>query len=98
MASSIIPEIDISALTSDAASEDSKRQVLDEIHTACKDIGFMSVVGHSVPLELIDRMERAGKKFFYLPKEDKMSIAPKKWNPDNSNKYRGYFPATVFGR
>lgn len=95
---SVIPEIDISSLVGGNSTVEEKDETLRQIHTACKDIGFLSIINHGVSQSLIDRMERAGKQFFYLPKQSKMSVAPNKWNPENSNVYRGYFPATVFGK
>jgi len=37
-------------------------------------------------------------RFFALPSDEKMKFASKKWNPNNTNTYRGYFPASVNGK
>ena len=95
---SVVPEIDIAALVTENSTPEARQKVLDNIDDAMKNIGFMSIINHGVPKQLIERMEKTGKDFFYLPSDVKMSIASKKWNAENENRYRGYIPASVFGK
>lgn len=95
---SIVPEIDIWALLSPTSTAEQQKEVLDKIDDAMRNIGFMSIINHGVPKELIQRMEKTGKDFFNLSHDEKMLIASKKWNPENKNRYRGYIPASVFGK
>ena len=81
-----VPQIDIKALTSTSSSDTERQNVLIQIDDAMRNIGFMSVVNHGA------------KRFFQLPPEIKMTIAPKHLNPSNSNTYRGYIPSSVFGK
>ncbi|KAL6211639.1 hypothetical protein ACLB2K_016862 [Fragaria x ananassa] len=45
-----------------------------EIGHACQKWGFFQVVNHGVPLELFERMEEVGKRFFELPLEEKKKV------------------------
>ena len=38
------------------------------------------------------------KKFFETSFQNKLKLAPKKWNKKNKNFYRGYFPNDVNGK
>ena len=93
----IIPEIDISALFNDSL-EAEKKSVQDQIKYACESIGFMTIVGHNVPQDVITSMLEAAREFMYLPTDVKLSAASQKWNPSSKNKYRGYWPSSVFGK
>ena len=96
--SSIIPEIDISALINKDAVPAEKASVLCRIKEACESIGFMTVVGHNVPQGVISGMLAAAREFMYLPSDRKLCAASQKWNPASKNKYRGYWPSSVFGK
>jgi isopenicillin N synthase-like dioxygenase len=61
-----IPVVDISA---------HRRRVVDEIGRACGQIGFLTVVGHGVPEELVAETAAAGRAFFDLPELEKRRLA-----------------------
>jgi isopenicillin N synthase-like dioxygenase len=58
----------------------------------------MTVTGHGVAREQIDATAAAAERFFALPTESKRAVAPRHWNADSSNVYRGYFPSSVAGK
>ena len=80
-----LPIIDVSALESSEPAE--RSAVAAEIRAACLDKGFLYVVGHGVPDDLIADMWRVTKAFFALPLEDKDAVSIKR-SPYN----RGYEP------
>jgi isopenicillin N synthase-like dioxygenase len=55
------------------------------IDAACRDIGFLSVVNHGIPDDVIARMLTAADGFFAMPTEDKLALVPA--TPEND---RGY--------
>jgi isopenicillin N synthase-like dioxygenase len=61
-----VPVIDISG---------DRAKVVDEVERACREIGFLSVVGHGVPEELVAATAAAGRSFFDLPDEEKRTLA-----------------------
>jgi isopenicillin N synthase-like dioxygenase len=61
-----IPVVDISA---------DRRRVVDEVGEACRRIGFLTVVGHGVPEELVAETSAAGRAFFDLPEDEKRLFA-----------------------
>jgi len=83
--SSSIPIIDFSAWTSDSTPE-AKLVVAKELADACHHVGFVSIVNHGVPLELLDEAFAWSKKLFDLKTEQKM-LAP---HPDGPTVHRGY--------
>ncbi len=69
-----IPVIDLApALSGDPAA---RARVAREIADACTDIGFFTIRGHGVPLELIDALRTRASTFFNLPIEEKMRAQP----------------------
>ncbi|MBM3485902.1 MAG: isopenicillin N synthase family oxygenase [Alphaproteobacteria bacterium] len=67
-----IPIIDVSrALTGDAAS---KGAVAGAIDRACRDTGFFSVVGHGVPMDLVQSTRAMAVAFFAQPDAEKMKV------------------------
>ncbi len=44
------------------------------IRQACEDVGFLSVTGHGVPADLIERTTQTAREFFDLPLADKMTV------------------------
>jgi isopenicillin N synthase-like dioxygenase len=71
-ANDAIPTIDLSPLQN--GSERERRDVARQIDSACTDIGFFMVVGHSVPLDLIKTTRQRAIDFFALPDAEKMKV------------------------
>jgi isopenicillin N synthase-like dioxygenase len=46
-----------------------------EVRRACEEIGFLTVVNHGVPEELVARMEHVSRAFFDLPAAEKTALA-----------------------
>ena len=98
MRQEIITKIDISELINFGLQSNKSNKIIKQIKKACLNTGFFTVVGHGVPVHLINSILICSKKFFDLPAKKKLSIAPQKWNKENSNVYRGYFPRFVNGK
>ncbi len=80
-----VPTIDISAYVGDG-SPDARATVAAAIDHACRTVGFMQIVGHGIPADVIDGFTTALDDFFGLPLEEK-----KRWvRPSGEN--RGYSP------
>jgi isopenicillin N synthase-like dioxygenase len=58
----MVPVIDLS---------NERERVVGEVGRACREIGFLTVVGHGVPEELVTRTAAAGHAFFDLPEAEK---------------------------
>jgi len=56
---------------------ENKQQVAREIRQACEDIGFFTVSGHGVPLELVRSTNAAARAFFDLPLDEKTKVLAK---------------------
>jgi isopenicillin N synthase-like dioxygenase len=69
MTNRAIPLVDLSQFTQGAAEE--RRAFVDALGSAFHEIGFVGVVNHSIPAELIDGFYREAKAFFQLPAEVK---------------------------
>ena len=98
MQSNYIPNIDLYEIISKDLNSNAAKQIAKSIKEASEDIGFFTVTNHSIPISKIENLLKTCKKFFYLPEEDKLKIAPKKWNPNTNTVYRGYFPSSVNGK
>ena len=98
MQSNYIPNIDLSEIISKDLNSVAAKQIAKSIKEASEDIGFFTVTNHGIPISKINNLLKTCKKFFYLPEEDKLKIAPKKWNPNTNTVYRGYFPSSVNGK
>jgi isopenicillin N synthase-like dioxygenase len=61
-----VPVIDISG---------DRPRVIDAVGRACSEIGFLIVVGHGVPEELVAATAAAARAFFDLPDEEKLALA-----------------------
>ena len=61
-----VPVIDLSA---------GRARVVEEVGRACREIGFLAVVGHGVPEELVAETAEAGHAFFDLPETEKRAFA-----------------------
>lgn len=77
-----LPILDLSLLDGSAADAARFR---DELRHATHEVGFFYLVGHGLPLELIDRMMTTARAFFALPEEAKLAI-----ENTHSPHFRGY--------
>src|SRR3979411_548590 len=68
-------------------------RIAREVHDACRDIGFLTIVNHPGPPAKITEIFRQSARFFALPLEAKM-----KAYMGNSNLFRGYLPMDEPGR
>ncbi len=80
-----LPVIDFAPLA--GTNETAKDRLAKEVHDACRDIGFLTIVNHPVPPAKIREIFRQSARFFALPLEAKM-----KAYMGNSNLFRGYLP------
>lgn len=55
--------------------ENERRQVAAQVDRALREIGFLLVTGHGVPLELREQVRTAAKRFFALPETAKARYA-----------------------
>ncbi|KAI2670563.1 hypothetical protein LCP963914a_9821 [Penicillium roqueforti] len=67
-------------------SEAGRQRVAQELITACKEVGFVYIVNHSLPESMLDEAFHWSKLFFDLPQELKLK-AP---HPDGWAVHRGY--------
>jgi isopenicillin N synthase-like dioxygenase len=61
-----VPVIDLSA---------ERARVVGEVGRACREIGFLTVVGHGVPEKLVAETGDATRAFFDLPEDEKLALA-----------------------
>ncbi|MGU3432204.1 isopenicillin N synthase family dioxygenase [Actinomycetes bacterium M1A6_2h] len=78
-----VPTVDISPYVDDGTPE-ARSRVASDIDYACTTVGFVQVVGHGVPDDVIDGLARAMDSFFGMPLEDKRAFV----TPPSVN--RGY--------
>lgn len=75
------PTIDIAPLIRpEAYSHEEITKTRDLIRSASEKWGFYSIINHSIPSELIDRLQDQMKRFFALPKEVKSTIRRNRYN------------------
>ncbi|KAI3414702.1 Fe2OG dioxygenase domain-containing protein [Psidium guajava] len=79
-----VPTIDLK----DIESEDPlvRERCHEELRKAAMDWGVMHLVNHSIPVDLMERVKKAGEEFFNLPIEEKEKYA----NDQGSGKIQGY--------
>jgi isopenicillin N synthase-like dioxygenase len=82
-----LPLVDISAAL---GSEQTHRATTTAVAHACESIGFMVVVGHGIPVGLINRVREDIKLYFSLSEEEKRQQQVTRSN------YRGYIPRGFF--
>ena len=92
-----IPTIDISSLLKGLDSKQAKNTI-KKIERACIEIGFFQITNHGICRAQIENLCSVGNKFFKSSQQNKIKLAPKKWNIKNKNIYRGYFPSDVNGK
>ncbi len=68
-------------------------RIAREVHDACRDIGFLTIVNHPVPPAKIREIFRQSQRFFALPVAEKM-----KAYMGHSNLFRGYLPMDEPGK
>src|SRR5258708_2690231 len=84
---SAIPVVDMAPLFS-AGQTEARTQVAGDIEHACRDTGFFYIRNHGISQALIDDLDRASRKFFALPEDQKSEIAMVR----GGRAWRGYFP------
>jgi isopenicillin N synthase-like dioxygenase len=80
----VIPVVDIAAFLADETS-DAALAFVDELTTACHEIGFVQLTGHGVDAALEERVHEVSRQFFALPEPDRLEIAN-----TNTRYFRGY--------
>ena len=98
MAKNIIPTINISSIIKSGFESPKSISTINKIKKACINIGFFQITGHGINKKNIKNIYNVGNKFFNSSKNNKIKLAPKKWNYKNKNIYRGYFPNDVNGK
>jgi isopenicillin N synthase-like dioxygenase len=84
------PIVDISGFRIGTPAE--KQSIAHDVEVACRSHGFLTIAGHSVSTELIQRMERISRDFFDLPAEIKTQ-----YRSQDPKVFRGYFGLEAFG-
>ncbi|MEU6373572.1 2-oxoglutarate and iron-dependent oxygenase domain-containing protein [Streptomyces sp. NPDC046909] len=79
-----VPVVDISAYTQ-GGTPAAKALVSEQMDAACSTVGFVQVLGHGIPYDIIGGLEEAVDAFFSLPPE-----AKKSYRVEGAN--RGYSP------
>nr|XP_043622504.1 flavanone 3-dioxygenase 3-like [Erigeron canadensis] len=69
--SSGLPIIDLLMLKHPAH----KSQLIDEVHAACKKLGFFQVINHGIPTSVMKDALDSAEEFFNLPNDEKMCFA-----------------------
>ena len=95
---SYIPTINISSLLDGKFVSKEAKKTIQSIKKACIEVGFFQVIGHGLKNEEIKNICAVGNKFFNMKDKYKRKLSPKKWNKQNKNIYRGYFPNDVNGK
>ena len=98
MTKNIIPTINISSIVKKGFESPKSIITINKIKKACVNIGFFQVIGHGISKKNIKNICNVGNKFFNSSDNNKIKLAPKKWNYKNKNIYRGYFPNDVNGK
>ena len=98
MTKDLIPTIDISSIVNQDFNSNKSIETINKIKKACINIGFFQVTGHGISKKNIKNISNVGQRFFNSSKNNKIKLAPKKWNYKNKNIYRGYFPNDVNGK
>ena len=98
MSKNLIPTINICPIVKNDFQSKESIKVIKKIEEACVKIGFFQVIGHEVNKKNIKNICNVGNKFFKSSSKIKKKLAPKKWNYNNKNVYRGYFPNDVNGK
>lgn len=68
-----VPVIDISPYVDDAGRDDARGEVAVHVDEACREVGFIQIVGHGISQSVIDGLTDAMEGFFCLTAEEKSS-------------------------
>jgi len=98
MSKNLIPTVNISSIVNQDFNSNKSIEAINKIKKACINIGFFQVTGHGINKKNIKNISNVGQRFFNSSKNNKIKLAPKKWNYKNKNIYRGYFPNDVNGK
>jgi len=98
MTKNLIPTINISSIINQDFNSNKSIETINKIKKACINIGFFQVTGHGISQKNIKNICKVGNKFFNSSEKNKKKLSPKKWNLNNKNIYRGYFPNDVNGK
>jgi isopenicillin N synthase-like dioxygenase len=98
MNKNLIPTINISSIINQNFSSNKSIETINKIKKSCMNIGFFQITGHGISKKDINNVAKVGNNFFNSSNKNKMKLAPKKWNKNNKNSYRGYFPNDVNGK
>ena len=98
MTKNLIPTINIFSIVNEGFDSSKSIKTINKIKKACINIGFFQVTGHGISKKNIKNICNVGNKFFNSSENNKIKLAPKKWNYKNKNIYRGYFPNDVNGK
>ncbi|PVH83031.1 Clavaminate synthase-like protein [Cadophora sp. DSE1049] len=82
-----VPLIDISPFLSSTSSPESREHVIQEVRSACQQLGFFELVGHGIPVALQREVLLCAERLFNLPLEQKQAMSMSK-SPGLSK--RGY--------
>lgn len=85
-----VPVIDVSALA--GGSESALDRLAKQVHDACRDTGFFTLINHPVPAPAIAAVFEASKRFFALPLEARLRLSM-----GLSDSFRGYLPVDRAG-
>lgn len=66
-----VPTVDISAYLADVPDPSARADVAAQLDRACRDVGFVQIVGHGIPEDVQADLAAALDEFFALPLETK---------------------------
>lgn len=79
-----VPTVDLREM--DSQNEEVRRSCRERLKKAAEEWGVMQLVNHGIPMELMNRLKKAGETFFALPIEEKEKYA----NDQSSGNVQGY--------
>jgi isopenicillin N synthase-like dioxygenase len=89
MAFSEVPLVDVGALVRDP---EGATDVVRAIDKACTDVGFMNVVNHGLPSQVVQAAYQSALQFFQQPLEQKLEVSM-----THSDQFRGFIPNKAGG-
>ena len=88
---SSLPIVDISPFISNNASSILRSECVSRLSSACRDVGFFYLTGHSIPPSTTDNVLSLARKFFLeTPESGKNRIKRKEPNEEYGDGARGY--------